>query len=134
MTAPEGLARGASKAVVYDGERLVPALPTRLFVDAQSTSEWRTKGFYSILDEAPDRNLVRLMLDLGAAHTFKAGEKLPDDVPVGIDHTFGSFTGIVLRHSLDADEVPQLRARFGQQSVYNVFRNTGSGALPVHVG
>lgn len=86
MSAPEGLARGASKILVYDGERSLRIDPTRLFVDAQTVPEWRQKGFYSILDEAHDRNLVRLMLELGATNIFPPGEKLPDAVPVGIDH------------------------------------------------
>jgi len=92
MSAPQGLARGASNVVVYNGERLLPADPTRLFVDAQTVPEWREKGFYSILDESHDRNLVRLMLDLGAAHTFAPGKKLPDAVPVGIDHALSCPT------------------------------------------
>jgi hypothetical protein len=44
----EGVDRGASKLLVYDALRLKPAKPTRLFIDAQSTKEWRKKGFYSL--------------------------------------------------------------------------------------
>jgi len=46
MTAPEGLARGATKHGAYDSERLSPATPTRLFVDAQRTVDWRKLGFF----------------------------------------------------------------------------------------
>jgi hypothetical protein len=51
----EGVDRGASKIKVYNATRLRAIDPTRLFVDAQSTQEWRTKGFYS-LTESLDTN------------------------------------------------------------------------------
>ncbi|MCB0421334.1 MAG: fatty acid cis/trans isomerase [Bdellovibrionales bacterium] len=52
LSSYEGLERGASKSVVYDGARLNPVEPTRLFVDAKSKKEWRSKGFYSVLNES----------------------------------------------------------------------------------
>ena len=44
----EGIDRGASKLLVYDALRLKAAKPTRLFIDAKNTEEWRKKGFFSI--------------------------------------------------------------------------------------
>jgi hypothetical protein len=44
----EGLERGSSKAKVYMGERLRAQDPSRLFLDAQTTQEWRNKGFSSV--------------------------------------------------------------------------------------
>lgn len=44
----EGIDRGGSKAKVYDAARLRAADPTRLFVDAKNTEEWRGKNFFSI--------------------------------------------------------------------------------------
>ncbi len=44
----EGVDRGASKDLVYDATRLLTADPTRLFIDAQNTFEWREKDFYSV--------------------------------------------------------------------------------------
>ena len=44
----EGIDRGASKLAVYDASRLSAASPTRLFVDATTTSEWRKKGFFTL--------------------------------------------------------------------------------------
>lgn len=44
----EGADRGATKELVYQVERLTAQDPTRLFIDANSTQEWRTKGFYSV--------------------------------------------------------------------------------------
>ena len=46
----EGIDRGASKIAVYNATRLEAQDPTRLFIDAQSTPEWRTKGFFSLTD------------------------------------------------------------------------------------
>ena len=47
----EGVDRGGSKAVVYDSTRFFATEATRLFIDAQSTEEWRKKEFYSLTDD-----------------------------------------------------------------------------------
>ncbi len=47
----EGIDRGATKQTVYDGSRLKAAAPTRLFIDARNTQQWRKKGFYPVLNE-----------------------------------------------------------------------------------
>jgi len=49
----EGIARGGSKEVVYDGARIAAAEPSRLFIDAISTDQWRERGFHSVLQERP---------------------------------------------------------------------------------
>jgi len=51
LSSPEGIQRGSSKETVYDGARFKAMLPTRLYVDAKSTQEWRQKGFHSVLNE-----------------------------------------------------------------------------------
>ena len=51
LASQEGLSRGANKEKVYDGTRLLAATPTRLFVDAQTTKQWRDKDFYPVLNE-----------------------------------------------------------------------------------
>ena len=51
----EGVERGASKQAIYNATRLTTMDPTRLFTDAQSTEEWRQKGFFSVTQsDAPD--------------------------------------------------------------------------------
>jgi hypothetical protein len=50
LSSIEGLERGGSKAPVYDGARLKTQAPTRLFIDAHSTLQWRNKGFHSVTD------------------------------------------------------------------------------------
>jgi hypothetical protein len=47
----EGVDRGGSKDLVYDATRLLATDATRLFIDAQSTQEWRKKDFYSLTDD-----------------------------------------------------------------------------------
>ena len=44
----EGVDRGGSKIAVYDALRLNAQEPTRLFIDAQTTQEWREKKFYTV--------------------------------------------------------------------------------------
>lgn len=46
----EGLRRGASQSQVY-ANRLRAIEPTRIHVDAQTAAEWRSKGFYPVLNE-----------------------------------------------------------------------------------
>jgi len=50
----EGVDRGATKEAVYNAVRLRTMKPTRLFVDAQKTSEWRDKGFYSVTENSAE--------------------------------------------------------------------------------
>lgn len=51
LTSHEGLLRGASKDKVYDGSRISPMKPTRLFVDALDTPGWRALGFTPVVSE-----------------------------------------------------------------------------------
>lgn len=66
LESPEGAIRGASKVPVYQGERSQAVPTTRLFYDAHSESEWRKKGFYSVLDnQGSQAALMARMLELG---------------------------------------------------------------------
>ncbi len=63
----EGVDRGGSKDLVYDSTRLLAVDATRLFVDAQSTEEWREKDFYSLTESlgsgaAPNDSIMGQML------------------------------------------------------------------------
>ncbi|MEZ5492805.1 MAG: fatty acid cis/trans isomerase [Gammaproteobacteria bacterium] len=51
LSAFEGLTRGASKSFVYHGSRLLADEPSRLFIDASSTAQWRQKDFFPVLNE-----------------------------------------------------------------------------------
>ncbi|GAA0745037.1 fatty acid cis/trans isomerase [Ideonella azotifigens] len=78
-TSWEGMTRGANKTPVYDATRLLAAPPSRLYVDAQLSSEWRTRGFFPVLNEqdrTPEANrsvgLVHRMLMLKQQHPWPA--------------------------------------------------------------
>ncbi|HZO09314.1 MAG TPA: fatty acid cis/trans isomerase [Myxococcota bacterium] len=91
LSSPEGADRGATKIPVYDSSRLVAQPPTRLFIDARTTAEWRAKDFFSVLgtpaaDGAlPQDSVLLAMLALGRSHAFAANERLPDGVKLAID-------------------------------------------------
>lgn len=88
----EGLQRGASQALVYGESRTRAMAPTRLFTDANTIAGWRRKGFYAVAGEADPQgtgkaqaNLLAQMLALGRESSFKPGERLPDEVALGVD-------------------------------------------------
>lgn len=61
----EGADRGASKKAIYDSSRLRTMDPSRLFIDAQTTEEWREKEFFSVTqNSAADGFNDALMLQL----------------------------------------------------------------------
>jgi len=65
LTAWEGIARGTSKAAVYDAARLLEAQTTRLFLDAQLPSQWWERGFSPVLNDrtaTPETNLAASVL------------------------------------------------------------------------
>ncbi|MEA3371503.1 MAG: fatty acid cis/trans isomerase, partial [Campylobacterota bacterium] len=65
----EGIERGATKIVAYDAMRLRAIDPTRLFIDAKTTDEWHSKGFYSTTISADsnethnDSTMMHLLYD-----------------------------------------------------------------------
>ena len=89
----DGLLRGASKQLVYDGTRLKEAAPTRLFIDAQTPAQWRQKGFFSVLDgadgtaanDASDSGVLHRMLALKEHNPLPETALLPGDVDVSIN-------------------------------------------------
>lgn len=81
-----GLERGASKEKVYDGTRLRTAKLTRLFEDAQTTEQWRAKGFYPVLAEESDsQSVIVELLKLKERHPLPAEHPLPDSFDLGLD-------------------------------------------------
>ena len=81
----EGVARGASKLPVYDGERSKAQMTTRLFYDALGASAWRQKGFYSVLDNQGNQAaLMARMLELGHRTPLEPNAKLPEEIVLGL--------------------------------------------------
>jgi hypothetical protein len=91
----EGITRGASKAPVYDGARLLQAPLTRLYIDADKSSEWREKGFFPILNEFFDRSavaeqqasLLARSLNLKARHPLAENKPAPASLDFSLDRT-----------------------------------------------
>ena len=83
----EGAARGATKALVYDGDRSQASKPTRLFYDAFGKAAWQREGFTSVLDaQGSQAALMARMLELGHRRTpLKPNGKLPDDIVLGLN-------------------------------------------------
>ncbi len=84
LTAFEGIDRGLSKSLVYDGARLLPATLTRLFEDAHSVAEWRKLGFHPVLNEreqTPEANrnagVMARTLTLKRRHPLPQTDVLP---------------------------------------------------------
>lgn len=71
MDSFEGVDRGASKQAVYNGTRLHSMEPTRLFVDAQTTGQWRKKGFTSVTSSTVSGNLNDSLMIQLLAHKQK---------------------------------------------------------------
>lgn len=85
MESFNGLLRGASTEKVYDGTRLLAANMTRLFQDANTTQEWRDKGFYPVLNERLDvveaninGSVMARLLMLKQQHPLPGTAILPD--------------------------------------------------------
>ncbi len=78
----EGIDRGGSKEVVYLGERLRAQNPTRLFIDAINTKEWRDKNFFSVTqsdaNESYNNSIMIHLLDLKRKYPQSKGEYRPD--------------------------------------------------------
>ena len=60
LSSPEGILRGASPEVVYNGARFSTMAPTRLYIDAKGSDEWRDKGFHNVLNEGATDKLSNL--------------------------------------------------------------------------
>ena len=87
LSSYEGITRGATKKPVYDSSRLEAVPPTRLFVDASSTAEWRERGFRAVVEDQMgasahgwSSSLLQRMIALGHSHPLPANEKLPKSV------------------------------------------------------
>lgn len=67
--------------------RLTETAPTRLFIDADTPSAWRKKGFFPVLNEYPSSpaaelqaSLLARALDLKEQHPLTANEPAPDSL------------------------------------------------------
>ncbi len=89
-TAAEALARGGSKAEIYHTSRIVPADPSRMFFDTQTTGGWRSRGFFDVLGEQSDdrieSGLIKRFLQLKQQQPVEPpGSVLPDEYTVSFE-------------------------------------------------
>lgn len=84
----EGLDRGATKLAVYNASRLNTMEPTRLFMDAETTEQWRNKSFHSVTENsAPDGQNDSLMMQLLAHKKDNPIKSRDEFYPEAIDLT-----------------------------------------------
>lgn len=92
LSSPDGIERGASKDLVYNGTRMLDSEPTRLGIDAMNTDEWRNKGFFNVLNDRNqtentnlERSLIYKFLQLKQQHPLPDDTLLDDDFSLGLD-------------------------------------------------
>ncbi|WNV05718.1 fatty acid cis/trans isomerase [Candidatus Methylospira mobilis] len=92
LTAFPGVERGANKARVYDGTRLLAANLTRLFDDGRSVGDWRSKGFSPVLNERKqtlfvntENSVLARMLMLKHLNPLPKTDRLPDSFDFSLD-------------------------------------------------
>ena len=92
LEAYEGLLRGANPEKVY-ATRMRGGVFTRLFEDAQTTAQWRTKGFHPVLNErsnTPTANInagvMAQFLELKQTHPLPTTAILPDSFDFNLDN------------------------------------------------
>ncbi len=92
LSSIEGLQRGASEERIYEPRRLTTMQPTRLFIDAKTTDQWRARGFSAVLNEAgksPKNNLQNSvlyhLLRLKQQHPQPTQDLLPESFSLGLD-------------------------------------------------
>lgn len=92
LSSYEGIKRGASKQLVYDGSRVFGIDPTRLMIDAKTPTEWHDKGFHSVLNEGKktpkqnlDQSILYQMLRLKQRHPQARIGMLTDDFDLALN-------------------------------------------------
>lgn len=92
LSSPAGIERGASKALVYNGTRILDSTPTRLGIDAQGVNEWRQLGFFNVLNDRNqtesinlERSLLYKLIQLKRQHPLPEDRILDDDFSLGLN-------------------------------------------------
>jgi len=113
LSSIDGITRGASKLTVYNKKRLNWQQPTRLFIDAHTTDEWRNMGFFSVLNEGGsqsteanlEHSLLYKMLSLKQMNPLPETGMLPEDLDVSLERsqvcsTLDNFDTFSRKHPL----------------------------------
>lgn len=102
LSSYDGVDRGASKKRVYDATRLTTMDPTRLFTDAQSTEQWRQKGFFSVTQNTAssgqNNSFMLQLLDHKMKHREVKGEFFAEDKDLTCAATHIELGGYLHKH------------------------------------
>ncbi|KZZ57493.1 hypothetical protein A3762_10000 [Oleiphilus sp. HI0125] len=143
LSSYDGLDRGASKELVYDGARIVAAEPSRLGVDAKTTEEWRARDYFPVLNERAQNpvanvqgSLLLKMLEQKRQHPLPQTAQIdPDVFDVSTDRAQECST--IEEYERYADAHPQWGMPFGLPAISDEDFNTiqrwveaGSPVLP----
>ncbi|NVK36509.1 MAG: fatty acid cis/trans isomerase [Gammaproteobacteria bacterium] len=92
LSSAEGIMRGASKELVYNGTRILASEPSRLGIDAQTTEQWRLKHFFPVLNEQNqsartnlDNSLLLHVLNQKQQHPLPNDKILGSEFSLGLD-------------------------------------------------
>jgi hypothetical protein len=98
----EGADRGATKQAVYNASRLSSMDPTRLFIDAQSTGEWRKKEFFSVTESTVAKGLNDSIMIQMLSHKIKnpksVGEYRPETEDLTCSENQKELGGYLEKH------------------------------------
>ena len=77
LSSVEGLLRGATDKKIYDN-RIDPAKPSRLFVDAFSQEQWQDLGFHSVLKKYNQESIMSKLLKQKQTNPENIGNYAPE--------------------------------------------------------
>ena len=83
----EGADRGATKRAIYNSARLSSMDPTRLFIDAESTEEWRKKKFFSVTESTVSNGMNDSIMVQMLSHKMKNPKSVGEYRPEADDLT-----------------------------------------------
>ncbi len=95
----EGVDRGGTKNAVYNSTRLTTMDPTRLFIDAQTTEEWRKKDFHTVTESSSSDGFNNSLMLQILSHKMKNPEVKGEYFSEAVDVTC-SATSIELNNYL----------------------------------
>ena len=110
LSSYEGVDRGATKEAIYNADRLKTMDPGRLFIDAQTTSAWRDKGFFSVTENTAESGFNNSILLQLLAHKMDHPESSGEYHPEANDLTCAD-SGVALGRYLEKH--PQRGMPFG---------------------
>lgn len=98
----EGVDRGGSKKSVYSATRLTTMDPTRLFIDAKTTEEWRTKSFHTVTESTAadglNNSMMLQILDHKMQNPVSTGDYFSEAEDLTCSETSIELDGYLSKH------------------------------------